>query len=294
MTAIRPVDRPTRTLSLLAACALLWCGSAVAAPPTEPPGKSGSAPGHQKHDEPPAPEASAPEPVATAPSPSEEPKAKDKHDAPPGHAEGPASKPEKPSKPSEPPKKPERSAGNGPTPAAAVPITPPPPPSSISAPGSSGPHKVTICHNGHAITVDAHGARTHVEKHGDTYAPAGSKGRAACTRHVRKDDPPARSDDPKTPEVPRSPESATPGTPAADDPAPVPAASVEGGRPDGVRVTPTPTPAAAHGTLAQAGHAAEAGTLPFTGRSLSTFVLLALALIALGTLVRRSQRSQQP
>jgi hypothetical protein len=62
-------------------------------------------------------------------------------------------------------------------PAAAASI---PPESTGPGPGNSGWHKYTVCHNGHAITVDVHSAKAHVEGHGDTFLPFNTKGKAAC------------------------------------------------------------------------------------------------------------------
>ena len=155
-------------IAALALALLLSCGSAFAAPPTEPPGKSGDAPGHQKDKDhgseqqtPPGhvePEVVAPEAVVTAVvAPPAEPEAKE-HAAESPRFSNAAGKPKH----------------NVPAAAEAAPET------SVSAPGNSGRHKLTICHKGHAITVDVHAARAHVDGHGDTYAVAGAKGRAAC------------------------------------------------------------------------------------------------------------------
>ncbi|MGB2952035.1 MAG: hypothetical protein WBB74_01435 [Gaiellaceae bacterium] len=53
-------------------------------------------------------------------------------------------------------------------------------PESFGGPGSSGTHKYTVCHNGHAITVDVHSWNAHVNGHGDTLLPYGTKGKRAC------------------------------------------------------------------------------------------------------------------
>ena len=51
---------------------------------------------------------------------------------------------------------------------------------SFGGPGNSGVHKYTVCHNGHAITVDVHSWNAHVGRHGDTLLPYGTKGKQAC------------------------------------------------------------------------------------------------------------------
>ena len=53
-------------------------------------------------------------------------------------------------------------------------------PESFGGPGNSGTHKYTVCHNGHAITVDVHSWNAHVNGHGDTLLPYGTKGKQAC------------------------------------------------------------------------------------------------------------------
>ena len=49
-----------------------------------------------------------------------------------------------------------------------------------TGPGNSGWHKYTVCHNGHAITVDVHSASAHVGGHGDSFLPFNTKGTALC------------------------------------------------------------------------------------------------------------------
>ena|SRR5687767_7664031 len=156
-------------IAALALALLLPCGSAFAAPPSEPPGKSGDAPGHQKDKDDAASEQQTPpghvEPEVVAPdvvgpavaAPPAEPEANEHATESPRYSNA-AGKPKH----------------NVPAAAEAAPEA------SVSAPGNSGRHKLTICHKGHAITVDVHAARAHVDGHGDTYAVAGAKGRAAC------------------------------------------------------------------------------------------------------------------
>jgi hypothetical protein len=249
------------------------CGSALGAPPADPPGKSGEAPGQQKHDEPPGQakkqeEAPTVEPeavVATVTVEAPAPEAAEKAapvDSP--RFENAAGKPKH----------------NVPAAAERAPE------SSISAPGNSGRHKLTICHKGHAITVDVHAARAHVDGHGDTYAAAGSKGRAACPQTSPPTTPrpvppgdPGDPGDPKTPTGdPEAPPHATvvPTTPAKPV-APVEPAVSPGKAPtSGVSATVREVRA---GAVASA---VAGDTLPFTGAPLRTLVLFGLGLVAVG------------
>src|SRR5688500_13014681 len=153
-----------RTIRVAAAALLaltLSSGSAFAAPPADPPGKSGEAPGHEKEPGTPA------EPKSDASDPKDVPAG---HVAQPAELQAPAPAVESP-RFTDAAGKPKH---NVPAAAEAAPEA------SVSAPGNSGRHKLTICHKEHAITVDVHAAKAHVDGHGDTYAVAGAKGRAAC------------------------------------------------------------------------------------------------------------------
>jgi len=252
---------------------LLTCGSALAAPPSEPPGKSGEAPGHQKEK---AKDDATPAEQAPA-APVVEPKAVVTAAVAPA-AEAPKQKP------SESPRF-ENGAGkpkhNVPAAAEAAPEA------SVSAPGNSGVHKISICHKGHAITVDVHAARAHIDGHGDTYAAAGAKGRAAC---------------PHTSGPPAPPQNETPSGPGAARPD-LSAVVAAAGRRTTDPATPAPTPAVADPTVAPASGASEdaheeqsavfsavAGgpTLPFTGAPLGLVVLFGAGLVGAGALLRRS------
>jgi hypothetical protein len=246
---------------------MLPCGSAFAAPPTEPPGQSGEAPGHQKEQGSPA------EPTS-----------------PPGHAEVEVAAPREtpavvvapPAEPQGPSESPRftNAAGkpkhNVPAAAEAAPET------SVSAPGNSGRHKVTICHKGHAITVDVHAARAHIDGHGDTYALAGAKGRAACPH----------SSGP-------APQNETPSGPGAVRPD-IPAVVAEAGRRTNdpavappVAEDPATAPTggvseATHDQRGEVGGVASAvagGSLPFTGAPLWLLALFGLGLVAGGVLL---------
>jgi hypothetical protein len=260
--------RKLRVAAIAALALALPCGSAFAAPPTEPPGKSGEAPGHQKDEGSPA------EPT------------------PPGHVEAEAAAPQAaPAVEVAPPAEPQaqqvsesprftnasgKPKHNVPAAAEAAPET------SVSAPGNSGRHKITICHKGHAITVDVNAARAHVDGHGDTYAVAGAKGRAACPQ----------SSGP----TPQNQSPSGPGAVRPDIPAAVAAAGRSTNDP-GVAEDPATTPAggvseAAHeqsggvaSAVAGAGAAAGA-SLPFTGAPLHVLVLFGLGLVAGGLLLR--------
>jgi hypothetical protein len=258
--------RKLRVAAIAALVLALPCGSAFAAPPSDPPGKSGEAPGHQKDEGSPA------EPT------------------PAGHVEAEAADPQAaPAVDTAPPAEPQaqqvsesprftnasgKPKHNDPAAAEATPET------SVSAAGNSGRHKITICHKGHAITVDVHAARAHVDGHGDTYAVAGAKGRAACP-HISGPTPHN--------ETPSGPGAVRPDIPAAV------AAAGRGTNDPGAVEDPATTPAggvseAAHsqsGGVASAVAGASAGaSLPFTGAPLHVLVLFGLGLVAGGLLLR--------
>jgi hypothetical protein len=264
--------RKLRVAAIAALVLALPCGSAFAAPPSDPPGKSGEAPGHQKDEGSPAEptppghvEAEAPEPQA-APAvdtaPPAEPQAQQVSESP--RFTNAAGKPKH----------------NVPAAAEAAPET------SVSAPGNSGRHKITICHKGHAITVDVHAARAHVDGHGDTYALAGAKGRAACPH----------SSGP-------TPQNETPSGPGAVRPD-IPAVVAEAGRgtnDPGVAPSVADPATAPVGGVSEAAHeqyggvggvasavagASAGGSLPFTGAPLWLLVLFGLGLVAGGLLLR--------
>lgn len=263
-------------IASLALALLLPCGSAFAAPPSEPPGKSGDAPGHQKDNDngsseqqtPPGhvePEVATDVVVTAVVTPPAEPEAKEPAESP--RFSNAAGKPKH----------------NVPAAAEAAPEA------SVSAPGNSGRHKLTICHKGHAITVDVHAARAHVDGHGDTYAVAGAKGRAACPHSSG----PAPQD-----ETPSGPGVLRPDHSAVD---------AEAGR--GISDPGVPAPSAADPAQAAAGGvsetsheegsavlgAAAAGpTLPFTGVPLGLVVLVGVGLIGGGLLLRRSSLGWVP
>jgi hypothetical protein len=273
------MDLTRRNLVAIASLALalmLPCGSAFAAPPSEPPGNSGDAPGHQKDKDngtseqqtPPGhvePDAVAPDVVVAAVvAQPAEPEAKE-HAAESPRFSNAAGKPKH----------------NVPAAAEAAPEA------SVSAPGNSGRHKLTICHKGHAITVDVHAARAHVDGHGDTYALAGAKGRAACPH----------SSGP-------TPQNETPSGPGAVRPD-IPAVVAEAGRrtnDPGVAPSVAEDPATAPvGGVSEAAYeqrggvggvasavagASAGGSLPFTGAPLWLLVLFGLGLVAGGLLLR--------
>jgi hypothetical protein len=155
------------------------------------------------------------------------------------------------------------------------------PESSISEPGNSGRHKLTICHKGHAITVDVHAARAHVDGHGDTYAAAGAKGRAACPQPSpptpERPVPPADPGDPGDPDGRTTPKS-DPDVPSRPTVTATPVAQPEPGK------APT-SGVSATGREERGGAVASAvagDTLPFTGAPLWTLVLFGLGLVAVG------------
>jgi hypothetical protein len=250
------------------------CGSALAAPPTVPPGQSGEAPGHQQKDEPPGQakkeDAASAEPQAAVAEVPVEPATQAAPEAGPVESprfENASGKPRR----------------NVPAAAEAAPET------SISAPGNSGRHKLTICHKGHAITVDVHAARAHVDGHGDTYAVAGAKGRAACPQPSPAAPVDERPADPGRERVNVSVETAAVADPetARGSPA-APAASPAPLPPRGVSATAREERGAVAWAIA-------GDLLPFTGAPLRTLVLFGLALVAAGSaLVLAARRRPAP
>ena len=271
-------------IAVLAVALPLPCGSALAAPPIEPPGKSGDAPGHQKdNDKKNNDKKSSEEPTAPGPV---EPEAPAAVEVVVTAAVTPQAEPEKQKPAAESPRfenangKPKH---NVPAAAEAAPE------SSVSAPGNSGRHKLTICHKGHAITVDVHAARAHIDGHGDTYALAGAKGRAACPQ-------------PSGPGPGPAPENETPSGSGVVRPD-LSAVVAEAGR-----GTKDPVPAKPAPTVADPGHVATTAagaedahqersavlssvaggpTLPFTGAPLGVLVLFGVGLVGSGLLLRR-------
>lgn len=270
------MDSTRRSLVAIVALALalvLSSGSAFAAPPSESPGKSGDAPGQQQDKD---------------HGPSEQ-------QTPPGHVEpevvvtavvAAPTEPEANERPAESPRysnAADKPKPNVPAAAEAAPEA------SVSAPGNSGRHKLTICHKGHAITVDVHAARAHVDGHGDTYAVAGAKGRAACPH---SSGPAPRNETPSGPGVIPPDHSAVdaeagrrtndPGatTAAGDDPDQAAAAGV--------------SETSHEARSAVLGAAASGPTLPFTGAPLGLVVLFGVGLVGSGLLLRRSSLGWAP
>ena len=279
----------TRIVAAIAALALglmLPCGSALAAPPSDSPGKSEEAPGQQKKA------ATAAE--STPPGHAK----KDKDDEPAEPQDAPAADPApqvQPQAPEPAVESPRFTNGAGKpkhnVPAAAEAA----PEASVSAPGNSGRHKLTICHKGHAITVDVHAARAHVDGHGDTYAVAGAKGRAACPHSSgptpESGTPPSSAPTPRN-ETPSGPDAVRPDLPAAV------AGAGRGTTDPGVATSvedPATPPAEENdvsGTSHEKSEAVLSGSgvagaaLPFTGAPLDLLVLFGVGLVGGGLLLR--------
>jgi hypothetical protein len=254
--------RVLRAAAVAALAVGTWSAPALAAPPTEPPGKSGEAPGHQKPEQDPA--------SHTPPGQAEEAES-------PTVVESMAAEPEPVATSQAPAVSPRFENANGKAKVNVPPAAEAAPETSISAPGKSGRHKLTICHKGHAITVDVHAARAHVDGHGDTYAVAGAKGRAACP-HASNNEAPrvpvvrtAISAAPAA-AAPRAADRAA-ASPAAEDPA---VALPPGRRPTrGVSAT-------AYGQRGAVASAVSGGSLPFTGARLETLLLFGFGLVGVG------------
>jgi hypothetical protein len=264
-------ERKLRVAATVLLALTLSCGSALAAPPADPPGKSGDAPGHQKEPGTPA------EPTAKTPEPVDAPAA---DVAPPTVLQAPPPAPDS-----------ARFANAAGKPKHNVPaVAEAAPEASVSAPGNSGRHKITICHKGHAITVDVHAATAHVDGHGDNYAVAGAKGRAACPH----------SSGP-------TPHNETPSGPGADRPDVPAAAAATGrrtndpvaphdpatGRPGGSGASETSKEQSVAALSGVAG-AAGGGSLPFTGGQLDLLMLCGIALVGGGLLLRCASLGWRP
>jgi hypothetical protein len=259
-------------------------GSALAAPPSTPPGQEQAAdpaappatpPGQEKKaEQAPAPAPAASEPKGKATAPGQQKKAE--RAAPAASNSKKAEKPApKSSKPSTNPNwwnaqnKPKH---NVPPAAASVPDF-----ATGLGPGKSGKHKVTLCHKGHAITVDVHALKGHM-KHGDTYLPFNTKGTCGA----------AFAAGAANAAVSSSAGSAAAGAPGA------PGAALAAGGVAGAEKTLSGAGGKGEaggvaGAFATIGGVA-AGSLPFTGFPLWAVALIALTAIAIGwTLWRRSR-----
>lgn len=182
------MNRLTRGLLRGAAVAVVVAATSGAAfaggnpnkDPGTPPGNSANAPGQQKKaaqqaaPAQPAPAAASSAPAAPKPAKSDSPPAAK------GKAKGRAKQAARPSSPTSAPVfanpagKPRRNVPSGAVAGYQA------HPESFGGPGNSGTHKYTVCHNGHAITVDVHSWNAHVIGHGDTLLPYGTKGKQAC------------------------------------------------------------------------------------------------------------------
>jgi hypothetical protein len=272
-----------RCLTIIGTTFAITWGTAVAAPPSEPPGKSEHATGQQKQD-------------ANEPGPSEFAPRQEKKDdvpaaTPPGNGNGTYRNAERPAKP----RKTEQQSTTAPAmspryvnaqgkPKRNVPaVAETAPAASASAPGKSGIHKLTICHKGHAITVDVHAIAAHM-KHGDTFLPAGTKGRAACgprRSHANAQPPATDVTDPAVRSHPRavssdsgsSERSATSSPADALTTAVAPTRTFTGESADAVKTT-NPEASDVISSLTD--------DLPFTGSMPWHLVMAGLVLIALG------------
>lgn len=278
--------RKARVVAIVLLALTLPC-AALAAPPADPPGKSGEAPGqsgeapgHQK-------EQGSPAEPTTPPGQDRKAEAAEPQDAP--AVEAPPAELQNPEPAVEPPRF-TNAAGkrthNVPAAAEAAPEA------SVSAPGNSGRHKLTICHKGHAITVDVLAAKAHVDGHGDTYAVAGAKGRAACP-HSSGSTPTPQNETPSGPgALPLDPSAvgAATGRRTNDPVAPHVSATGPAGGSGGSETSREQSSA----VLSGVGGAAGGGSLPFTGGPLGLLVLLGIALVGGGLVLRHASLGWAP
>jgi hypothetical protein len=285
-----------RHLAIISTTFVITWGNALAAPPQEPPGQSGQAPGQSEQ----APgqhrhESTQPGPPESAPGQQKKTDFATTPEISRTSAHRNAERPAKQKKSvqakkavvaestryTNPQGKPKR---NVPAVAETAPAA------SASGPGKSGIHKLTLCHKGHAITVDIHAAAAHM-RHGDTFLPAGTKGRAACGTRKSDANVHSRSDVAHTAarSVSRSNASDTvsykrDATTAADD-ATADAKPKHGVLGRDAVIVDTEDRAA----LDVIGSSAD--ELPFTGWTPARLVLTGLLLIALGSVFALSRGS---
>lgn len=296
-----------RCLAIIGTTFAITWGTAVAAPPQEPPGRSEHAPGQEKQDaNEPGPPESAPGPEKPESAPGQEKKDDVPAATPPGNANGTYRNAERPANP----KKTEQPSRSAPAVSSVSPryvnpqgkpkqnvpaVAETAPAGSASAPGKSGIHKLTICHKGHAITVDVHATAAHM-KHGDTFLPAGTKGRAACgprRSHANSHSPASDATDPTVRSHPGavssdfgSSERRTTSAPAdAVTTAVAPTRTFPGETADAVKAT---NPGASDVI------SSSANDLPFTGSTPWRLALAGLLLIALGCVLMFSRGSPSP
>jgi hypothetical protein len=173
----------------LALVLAVTAGSALAENPHNPgsqPGNSGNAPGQQKKDQPAATTTSAATPAAQPAQASS-----GKSDSAPGQqkkstaqTQQSTAKPSSTAKSSHTAPDGSKQYGNG---KSALQIAKQTKSSitidDLSEPGNSGKHKVTICHNGHLITVDVHALKAHARHlDGSDVIPATSAAQCRATQ----------------------------------------------------------------------------------------------------------------
>jgi hypothetical protein len=278
--------RLLRCLAIIGTTFAITWGNAFAAPPQESPGSSEHAPGQQKH------ESDESGRAHVAPGQAKKELELLPTIAPAANGNETHRNTERPPKPKKKKDEPQRSSlaestrytnpqgkpkRNVPEVAEAAPTV------SASGPGKSGIHKLTLCHNGHAITVDIHAAAAHL-RHGDTFLPAGTKGRTSCVAKQTRSH--SRSSETVTPSQRKglSPPGTIPRHPATT-PATIPTSVV-----DGVLGKETTDAVAIRNSVSPAVTTSSAAQLPFTGSAGLRFVVAGLVLIALGCVLMVGRR----
>jgi hypothetical protein len=270
-------------------------GSALAAPPSEPPGQAKKDPGPAPA-QPPPPAAQAPAPAAPA-SPGQDKKSDKPANGVNSTTEGvkPSNNTKKNTKTTA-GAKPDVSKryGNGKTAAQIAKSRGAPDSTEIRGPGNSQPHKV--CRNGH--WVDVHAVKSYSDNtcagKSKTSSPSATSTPTSMTPQTST--PAALGQTPATSSAAATPAAGAPaaaGTPAAGSSAagssPAGSSAPSGGVLGAEHTSGTGSTGGVAGAFAEIGGVA-AGSLPFTGFPLWAAVVIGLAAVALGWMLWRRSR----